>query len=222
MNSLIIESLDNFRVQIKQFTLIGAIRFMGNMNSELPLSQLHHFLLKATNIDDRQVKQISLQDAITILISYRMFFDNIFPIVEHPKILASDLLQHEKRTPPETILIGDYRFTPKLSLSNAIEAESTAHQRGDSHFLAYYLIAMSCTKGFKEGWETLLSLQDDAIGRGQIIHYNQEFGNIGVAKLDLLKDSVRGGKIYKDLSILTGGDAIAIGFQGSNLLIFGL
>ena len=216
-----LESIGDFKVSLTQLNLIKAIRLMADSQITLPLKRVHDFILKVTNLDEQHLAKISLQDAIFLVVYYRMQFSNTFPIVENPRILASDLI-HNGESKGSLILVGEFRFNSNLPLLKAIEAEQIAYSRGDSHILSFYLIAMSCLKGFEIGWNTLINMKDDEHGRGQIVMFNQAF-NEGKVKLDLLREGKEGNRITKSLSLLTGGAANnAVGFHTSNLLTFGI
>jgi len=83
-NSINIKSLDNFPCKIKQFKHLQAVKFMANTKGVFPLLCLQLFILKKTNLDKQQVQKIALQDAISILVYYRLLFDNYLPIIENP------------------------------------------------------------------------------------------------------------------------------------------
>jgi hypothetical protein len=216
-----LDSIGDFKVSMTQLTLIKAVRIMADSQITLPLKRVHNFILKVTNLDEQHLTKISLQDAIFLVVYYRMQFSNTFPIVEHPRILASDLI-HSSENKGSLILIGEFRFNSQIPLLKAIEAEQIAYSRGDSHILSFYIIAMSCLKGFELGWKTLIEMKDDEHGRGQIVMFNQSF-NEGKVKLDLLREGKEGNRITKSLSLIAGGAANnAVGFHASNLLSYGI
>jgi hypothetical protein len=219
-----LSSIPDFVIIVNQFSFIGAIRFESNNATTLPIRKMKNFIEKTTNLDELQINNISLIDALTIVVFYRMTYHDMHPIVENPRIVASDLIRSGAEQKEKLLVIGDYRFTTALTLQMAIESEDTAYQRADSNLLSYYLIANCCKKGFREGWETLVNNKDDELIRGQIIAFNQLLGEQGDIKINLLIPLQQQNKIEYSISLIQSGGVAtnAVGFQHSNICTVGI
>jgi len=217
-DSIKIQSLPKEEVRLTCLTLVESVNLMQERSSYFGFIKL--VLLKISNLDNVQVENMTIQDAIALIVYYRMYFWDDEIITESPALCPSDFIggyDDEIKRDELFIRIGDYRFTPFITVKKAIEAELFCQSSGDIKNLRFYILGSGCTKTIKDGVDTIMSLMANSKDIGLLKQYDSLVGELSNITLTLTHDS---GKI----SIISenGGEPIALPFQGSLLLSFGL
>lgn len=212
-----LQSLPNVDVVLHCLTLVESISLQQEKSSYFGF--IGKVLDQVSNLDRNQIDKITIQDAVSILVYYRMFFWSDMDISESPKLAPSDFIgEYGKDVNKDThINIGDYRFSPFISLKKAIEAETYCNTLGDIKNLRFYIMGAGCTKSLKDGVDTIKALMANSEDIGLLKEYDALIGEPSNIKLSLVDGSNR-------IAILSehGGGLIALPFQASLFTSFGL
>lgn len=177
-------------------------------------------LKEVSNLGDQQLKKLSIQDSISLLVYYRMYFWDDAEVATGANgkpISPSDFIRAEEDSGKKQYFkVGNkYTFSPIITLGDAISAEKLALQSGDyKGNLRRYIIAAGCTKGIEAGLETLNDLEANAETLGQYIRYNEALSKVSPVQVDFM---------HKDGAIMIvtqGGEPTALPFRGSIFFTF--
>jgi len=215
--SILLQSLPKYEVVLKRLTLIESINLSKKKSGYF--SYLKKVVKNISNLDDRQINSITIQDAISLTVFYRMYFWDDAIISDDANLSPSDFIN---KAPDEEsikqIRIGDYVFTPKILMKDAIDAETYCGSLGDIENLRFYILGAGCTRsGVKDGVNTLLSLMDSSEDVGLLIKYDNMIGDISSIKLTFLGEDAK-------ISLLAekGGEQYALPFHPSRFFTFGI
>jgi hypothetical protein len=140
-------------------------------------------------------------------------------ITDPPVLSPSDFIgsfDEDLSKDSKYITIGEYRFTPFISLGKAIEAENYCNTLGEIRNLRFYIMGAGCTKTLKDGVDTIKALMANSEDIGLLKQYDELIEEVSNIKLSLTDNN--------KISIVCehGGERIALPFQGSLFLSFGL
>ncbi len=216
--ALEIQSLPNVDVILECLTLIQSIELQQQKSSYFGF--IHKALSEITNLDPAQLERITIQDAIALLVYYRMYFWDDMDITESPILKPSDFIgkyDKEQNKDSKYITINNYRFSPFITLKSAIEAENYCTSMGDISNLRFYIMGAGCTKTLKDGVDSITSLMATSEDIGLLKQYDAMIEEVSNIRLCLTHSSNK-------ISIVceNGGELIALPFQGSLFLSFGL
>ena len=216
-NSIEIQSLPNTDVVLKCLTLMDSISLQQKRTSYFGF--IREVLVEISNLDDRQLDRITIQDAIGLLVYYRMYFWDDMDITEDPVLGPSDFIgtYNKEINKDITISIREYRFTPFITLKKAIDAENFCNTYGDIENLRFYIMGAGCTKNLKDGVDTIKSLMANSKDIGLIKQYDVLIGELSNITLSLMHSSNKIAIVAEQ-----GGEPIALPFQGSLFTSFGL
>ncbi len=216
-DSIEIQSLPNTDVVLTCLTLMESISLQQERSSYFGF--IYTALNKISNLDEKQLGQITIQDAIALLVYYRMYFWDDTDITEEPVLKPSDFIDkyNKEMKKDTTITIKEYRFTPFITLKKAIEAENFCNSYGDIQNLRFYVLGAGCTKTLKDGVDTMKALQANSEDIGLLKQYDALIGELSNITLSLTHDSNKIAIIAEH-----GGERIALPFQGSLFTSFGL
>ena len=216
-DSILLQSLPNSEVILSCLTLMDAISLQQEKSSYFGF--IRKAIYEISNLDDRQLDEISIQDAISLLVYYRMYFWGDMDITESPVLKPSDFIGSFNKEIDKDVFIniGEYRFTPYIKLKQAIDAEVYCNTMGDIKNLRFYILGAGCTKTLKDGVDTMKLLNADSEDIGLLKQYDILIGELSNITLSLTDSSNK-------ISIVCeqGGGFVALPFQGSLFTSFGL
>ena len=216
-DSIELQSLPKVEVVLSCLTLMEAISLQQEKSSYFGF--IRKSLYEISNLDDRQLDEISIQDAISLLVYYRMYFWDDMDITESPVLKPSDFIGsfNQEVKKDVYITIKNYRFTPYITLKKAIDAETYCNTMGDIKNLRFYILGAGCIKTLKDGVDTIKSLNADSKDIGLLKQYDALVGELSNVVLSLTDSSNK-------ISIICeqGGGLVALPFQGSLFTSFGL
>ena len=212
-----LQSLPKVEVVLSCLTLMDAISLQQSKSSYFGF--IRKAIYEISNLDDRQLDEISIQDAISLLVYYRMYFWDDMDITESPVLKPSDFIGSFNKEVKKDIFITikDYNFSPYITLKKAIDAETYCNTLGDIKNLRFYILGAVCTKTLKHGVDTMKSLNANSEDIGLLKQYDVLIGEISNIVLSLTDSSNK-------ISIICeqGGGLVALPFQGSLFTSFGL
>lgn len=214
-----IQSLPKFGVVLHRLTLMESISLARQKTDYFGF--LKRVISEISNLDEMQTDHITIQDAIALTVFYRMYFWSDLVISDETNLRPSDFIgsyDKEENIDNVTIRIGDYRFSPKITLKKAVDAERYCASLGDIENLRFYIMGAGCTrKGIKDGIDTIMSLMDDSDDIGLLLAYNELIGTLSNITLSFMDGD---GKI----SIISekGGERYSLPFRGSRFFTFGI
>lgn len=213
-----IQSLANVDVILKRMTLIESMELAKQKSNYFGF--LHKVVMQISNLDEMQINQMTIQDAIALTVYYRMYFWNDMVISDDAGLSPSNFIGNYEEANKEStfIKIGDYRFSPFITMKDAIEAEVYCSSMSDLPNLRFYIMGAGCTrKGIKDGIDTITGLMDGSEDIGTLLQYDSMIASLSNINLTFMSGD---GKI----SILTqGGDErYALPFWGSRFFTFGI
>ncbi|NOR58049.1 MAG: hypothetical protein GQ474_05950 [Sulfurimonas sp.] len=213
-----LQSLGEHDVFLHRLTLVESISLSRQKDSYFGF--LQRVVTEISTLDPMQIERMTIQDAIALTVYYRMYFWNDMSITEGESLSPSNFIgaySDELKEDSFIINIGEYRFSPFISLRDAIDAERYALSVGDIDNIRFYIMGAGCTrKGYKDGVDTLLSLMDGTDDVGLLLQYDKMISEISNINLTFMQGE---GKI----SILTqGGEPMALPFWGSRFFSFGI
>lgn len=193
--------LDTLDYELNPISFLESLEYANKAKKLKPIEFIFTFLEKVSNLDARQINQLPLPDAISLLLLY--LIDNFQNPEVYKDTYANDFtFQVPPNYNEKIIKIGKYRFTNKIPMIKAIEIENYCYTKGRPDLLSIYLLCGHCLKGTKEGVETILNGDDSIELRNDIKALNNAIGSISLCKLDLLND-------LENISLVTQKNTVA-------------
>lgn len=194
----------NLKFKIRSLTFLESLSFSKKSKNLKFYKFLKEFILLVTTLDDRQVSEMLIQDAISIILFYKMtFWDNV-ELVEG--VTPRDLLFQNVDYKEEFVNFQGYRFTNFITIDRAIKAEELCYARGKFEYESFYILASSCTKKVSNGIDILIENSEDSEEtRNTIKLINYNISKVSHAKIDLIAD-------FENVSCITQ-DNIAVVLQ---------
>lgn len=217
---ILIQSLPKNETVLHRLTLMESIDLSKKKTSYF--GYLKDVVLAISNIDEMQMKFLSIQDAIALTVYYRMYFWDDMPVTEEPELKPSDFIggcdmKFDKDA--SIVKIGDFRFSPMITMDKAIEAERFCASMNDIPNLRFYIIGAGCTKSVKDGIDAIKSIMDGSKEVGTLIKLDSMMGTLSNISLTMLSED---GKIAILSNGQGGEERYALPFRGSRFLAFGI
>lgn len=186
---------------------------------------IFEILDKVSNLSRKELEHLYLGEAFALLIYYRMYFWDDIPIAsvdgengEVVDLLPSDFIGTEENVGAGTeYKIGEYKFTPFITLGMAIAAERMAlrNPKTASKHLKTYVLASGCTKSLQHGIKAIEEAHVTPVTLGALKTLSDDVGRLSPCTIDLLSSD---GKI--NVVANKGGELYALGFRGSQFFSF--
>ncbi|MFT7880430.1 MAG: hypothetical protein ABXS91_08560 [Sulfurimonas sp.] len=215
---ILLQSIPKFGVILKRLTLMESINLSKQKTDYFGF--LKRVIESISNLDEMQIANITIQDAIAMTVYYRMYFWGDMEISDNGGLSPSDFIRScgSEEIDKSTVRIGDYRFSPAIRMKDAIDAERYCASVGDIANLRFYIMGAGCTrKGVKDGIDTIKSLMDDSNDIGALLAYNELIGTLSNIELSFMDGD---GKI--SIVAEKGGERFALPFRGSRFFTFGI
>ncbi len=152
-----IRTSNGIELKVRPLTVRESISVLQEKETKTPFNFIKHILQQITTLQNNEIEIIDLSDAITIILFYRInFFDNL-ELSTSPSILPTNFINSNFNPNAEDIKIGDFKYTPKITLSQANDAYLFSKTQGDSDLLTLYLIASCSDKILKESVDNILN-----------------------------------------------------------------
>lgn len=187
---------------------------------------IFEILDKVSNLARKDIEKLYLGEAFALLIYYRMYFWDDIPIASvdgengEVDLLPSDFIGGEEGIDAGTeYKIGEYKFTPFITLNKAITAERMAlrNPQTASKHLKTYVLASGCTKSLQHGIKAIEEAHVTPDTLGALKSLSDDVGRLSSCTIDLLSSD---GKI--NVVANKGGELYALGFRGSQFFSFWL
>lgn len=200
-----------------------------DISKDKPFLSIHNILKAVSNIDKLSLQEISIQEAISIVVAYRMMSFNNHPMTSDasPLYPADFLIEYDDNYVRDGQLVsiesrdyGRVRFNPYITLANAIKAERDALIAQKTEMLGLFVLGAGCI--FESSTKSNV-----VIGREVLL--NMEYSDENIASLNtlnLLLSSVSNIEIslfqgINDMRVLIAarkeGGSYVIPFRGSAL-----
>lgn len=216
-DTITLNSVPNFNIEMNSISIIESVAIAKQMDKLGLYEHIAVILQQVSNLDRRQIDNMLFQDAIALLLYHRMYFWDNFKLVESPELTPRDFIHAEEVEDEVITKIGKYRFTNKITLANAINAENFANKKGHPDYLNFYIMASGCTKSLEKGAETIMSLQDTEKDKDALYMYAHQLALVGNVKVNLILDTEKINIVAREEL----GD-FALGFHDSRIFEYGL
>jgi len=178
--------LKDKKIILKPLSFKKSLSFAKNSDKINFFEFVKKFLDEVTSLDFREIDELLFQDAISIMIYYRMLFFDNEPLSDDG-ITPKDFLMQKPNYDEKIMEIGGFRFTNLITLKKMAEAERFCYLNKEPEFMGVYLLCGACLKSLGKGKEILI---DNAIDskefREQIKTLNFLIGSVSHTKIDLL------------------------------------
>lgn len=210
----LITSLKDYQVVMRQLSVGESLEIAHYGRRNHKFLTIREFLNVSSNLGEEELKLISLQDAIALVVYYRMNFWNEVKLSSDVELKASDFI----RAMPQPILKyvdfetneeATLRCYTEVKLDLAISAYNECVYKGDLDKFGIYLMGASSSIGAKIGANILLNLPLDTDIQGKMTDWVLGFSSHSQVKLTI-EDT-------KDILMISnpkGADSYSLPFLG--------
>jgi len=216
MYNISLSSLKDTNVSLHSLTVSEAEKLL---RSPMPyFIYIRKILEKITNLNQKELDNVSIQDAMSVLVYYRMVFwgdEEIAKTEDGSSIKPSDFIGTEEKE-DDTIEIGGYLFSPIITLANAIIAEEKAMKSSSyKDNLRLFVLGAGCKGGVDKGIKVMTSIDASPESLGNMIAYTNAIKTQSSINIDMIHPSL------KIMIETQGGEPImALGFRASLFFAF--
>lgn len=187
--------INSKKIEIRELSLLESIN-LSRLKKETPqFAFLELMLEKISNVD---VGAVSLQDAILILLYYRVFFFENEALgtykytgsdkkINITNIHCLDAMRDCKINHVEMLINEEY-FKTEILLADCLKAEFEATKDRKINLINLYIIASSCSSGFYKGKQSIIvNSKYNYNFINELINYNQALSKVHNIGLDLIE-----------------------------------
>jgi len=190
----------DLKLTIEPLKFKDSLQFAKNSDKLNFFEFVKMFLDKITSLDNRQINDMLFQDAITILVYYRMLFFDNESLTDDGETTPKSFLTQKPDYKEKIIEIGGYRFTNLITLGKIADAEKFCYLNKSFDFMGLFLMMAGCLKSLQTGKNILF---DNAIDtqefREQVKQLDYLIGSVSNTRVSLLFD-LENVSIVSDLS----------------------
>jgi len=150
--------ISNRTIELFVPSLLDSNRLRNKIKGSF-VSAILEIIKEVSLLDEREVLELSITEAIFILVSYRAIFYNDIPIYESEdeKIFPIELINDSFKRAKEQkyFIIDGEQFSTFLPMADAIQAEEYARKNAMQKDFPILLQACCCVGGFQKGLSIL-------------------------------------------------------------------
>jgi hypothetical protein len=201
---------------------------LGLLSKAIPVFQfIYNVMIKITNLEQKDLEKITVQDAVSLMIYYKATFENNIAIgeIEDGDLLATDFIIERKKQvdKKEVVKIKGKNFSPFLVLSKAIEAEkmALAVNGNELAYLSLYAFGACYVGRVRDGVNHILNTPDLDIQQG-LNQLNEMIGRVGAIRIGFPK--FKGRRRFSIIAQKSDGEevrAYALPFQDTHFYDYG-